>query len=207
MRRELNDPRIAEKLVRLIEGLMKGAAITRAARDASLDRDVAVRFLDSIRGQLAAVVPEKRPAAPSRPAKKNAAVGRLTAFSDGACRGNPGEASCAVILYDDSEEELLRQSKRLGVTTNNVAEYEGVLLALELAATLRTTELLMKLDSELVVRQLTGVYKVKHPSLKPLHGRATLLIRDFDRVEIVHIAREDNKIADKLANDELDGKT
>ncbi len=93
------------------------------------------------------------------------------------------------------------------MTTNNVAEYEGVLLALELAATLGAPELLLKLDSELVARQLNGVYKVKHPVLKPLHGRATLLIRDFDRVEVVHIARGDNKVADKLANDELDGKT
>jgi ribonuclease HI len=93
------------------------------------------------------------------------------------------------------------------VTTNNVAEWEGVILALELAATLGASDLRIKLDSELVARQLNGVYKVKHPSLKPLHARAALLMRDFDAVEVVHIARDKNKDADKLANDELDGKT
>lgn len=133
-------------------------------------------------------------------------AGRLTAHTDGASRGNPGEASCAVILYDDENEELLRRAKRLGVTTNNVAEYEGVLLALEMASALGASGVRIKLDSELVARQLNGVYKVKHPVLVPLHGRALSLMGEFDEVEVIHVGRAENKAADKLANEALDGK-
>jgi ribonuclease HI len=216
IQRETGDPAIAGKLVRFVERLVKGAAIDRAAREASLERDLAVRFLESVRAALpatdtgnpAAAKPARASTARSAPRRKmNRSVGRLTAFTDGASRGNPGEASCAVVIYDDSDEELLRRAKKLGVTTNNVAEYEGVILALELAATLSAAKLRIKLDSELVARQLNGVYKVKHPALKPLHARAKLLIRDFDAVEIIHISREKNKVVDKLANEELDGKT
>ncbi|UCH85817.1 MAG: ribonuclease HI family protein [Candidatus Latescibacterota bacterium] len=130
----------------------------------------------------------------------------MTAFTDGASRGNPGDAACAVILFDDTNEELLRRSKRIGVATNNVAEYEGVLLALELAEMLGAKELIIKLDSELVVKQLNKQYKVKHPTLKPLFERARIMIGGFRRVDVTHIPRGENKLADKLANDELDGK-
>ncbi|UCG53760.1 MAG: ribonuclease HI family protein [Candidatus Latescibacterota bacterium] len=134
-------------------------------------------------------------------------MGKLTAFTDGASRGNPGEAACGVILFDEENEELLRRSKRLGVATNNVAEYQGVILALELAAALGAKILRVNLDSELVVKQLNNEYKVKHPSLKPLFIEANELMKTFDHVEIVHVSREETKFVDKLANDELDGKT
>lgn len=130
----------------------------------------------------------------------------LVAHSDGASRGNPGEAACAVILADESGNELLRRGRRLGVATNNVAEYEGVILALRLARELGAVEVTVRLDSELVVRQLNGRYKVKHPVLKPLFARASELMQSFARARVVHVPRAENSAADGLANDVLDGK-
>ena len=92
------------------------------------------------------------------------------------------------------------------MTTNNVAEYEGVLLALDLARTLGASDVEVRLDSELVVRQLNGDYKVKHPALKPLFERTREAVTDFDRVTFSHVPRDENKEADGLANDELDGR-
>ena len=130
----------------------------------------------------------------------------MTAVSDGASRGNPGEAACGVIISDADGEELLRRARRLGVATNNAAEYHGVIFALELAQTLGASELVLKLDSELVVKQLSGEYRIKHASLKPLAERARALIATFDRFDLVHVPREQTKDADKLANAELDGE-
>ena len=133
-------------------------------------------------------------------------VGRLIANADGASRGNPGPAACAVIISDQDGEELLRRAKLLGVTTNNVAEYHGVHLALELMKQLGARDVALKLDSELVVRQLNGEYRVKHPSLRPLFQKARSLMDEFSSVDITHIPREDNKAVDRLANDALDEK-
>ncbi len=133
-------------------------------------------------------------------------VGKLVAFTDGASRGNPGEAACAVVLYDEKNEELLRRSKRLGKTTNNVAEYEAVLMALELAGLLGARSVDLRLDSELVVRQLNGEYKVRHPGLKPLFERACKGMGAFEHVSVMYVPRAENALADELANDELDGK-
>jgi ribonuclease HI len=210
MSRELSDPKIARRLVDFVEGIASGRTAKKAAADANLDFDVAIRFLKSVGAQVAASVPSspdpvQLPSGTKKRAGKK--VGKLTAYTDGASRGNPGAAACAVIFYDDSNEELLRRSKRLGVATNNVAEYEGVLLALEFAQTLGADDLDIKLDSELVVKQLKRQYKVKHPTLKPLYEKARVMIGAFRRVNVTHIPRADNKLADKLANDELDGKT
>jgi ribonuclease HI len=204
IRRESNDEEVYEKLVDVISALQRGADLEKAAREVSLDRHIAIRLLDTIKECVATVV-SSVPAigAPG----KTSGIGRLTALSDGASRGNPGESACAVVLFDEHNEELLRRSKRLGVTTNNVAEYEGVLLALELGAALRARELRINLDSELVVKQLNGEYKVKNPQLRVLHAKARDLARSFEKVEFARVPRQESKLADKLANDELDGKT
>lgn len=133
-------------------------------------------------------------------------VTRVTAYADGGSRGNPGQAACGVVLYDEKGEELLRRARRLGRTTNNVAEYNGVLLALELCGQLDALQVELKLDSELIVRQLEGKYKVKSPDLKPLHARAVAAIDMFEHVRIAHVAREENKVADKIVNAALDDK-
>ena len=199
MLRSPDGPAIAAKLRRVIDELQRGADLETAAKSAGLDRETTDRFLESIKTYLTQQTP-----APRR-AKAGKGL-RLTAVCDGASRGNPGEAACATIIADADGEELVRRAQRLGVATNNVAEYEGVILALELAQTLGASELVLKLDSELVVKQLRGEYKIKHASLKPLAERAKGLIKSFNRFEIMHVPREQTKAADKLANAELDGK-
>jgi len=162
-----------------------------------------VRFVGALKDYANEIArAERKPTSPRRPSRKF----KLIAFTDGASRGNPGKAACAAILLDEKNEELLRRSKGLGVTTNNVAEYEGVLLALDLARTLGASDVDVRLDSELVVRQLNGDYKVKHPALKPLFERTREAVTDFDRVTFSHVPRDENKEADGLANDELDGR-
>lgn len=130
----------------------------------------------------------------------------VTAYSDGGSRGNPGEAACAAIVYDGAGGELLRRTKRLGRATNNVAEYEGALLALALCSGLGARAVRLRLDSELVVRQIEGRYKVKHPDLKPYHARVMALAGEFSSFSVEHVRRKDNAEADKLVNQALDGK-
>jgi ribonuclease HI len=206
IQRELKDPATARKIARAFEALEHGQSVDRAAAYAAIDRRVLVRVLGALRswaGQIA--LAEQKVARPRKRSKKTKRL-KLIAFSDGASRGNPGKAACAVILFDEKNEELLRRSKPLGVTTNNVAEYEGVVLALDLARTLGASDVEVRLDSELVVRQLNGQYKVKHPTLKPLFERARGMMAEFDSVAISHVPRDENTLADELANDELDGK-
>lgn len=195
------DPTTAAKLLRVIEALQRGDDLFAAAKTAGLDAATARRFLDSMKGELEARAARSRAAA-----RSEGTVGRVIAYSDGASRGNPGEAACAVILTDEHGEEYLRRSKRLGVATNNVAEYEAVIYALELAAALGARDVLLKLDSELVARQLSGAYKVKNEGLVPLWKRATTLTRKLDRFEVEHVPRAQMKAADRLANDALDGR-
>ncbi len=197
------DPAVAGKLLEVVRALQQGADLDAAAEKAGLDRDTANRFLAAIEEYLSSNVdrtPERK-----APRRRTGKALRLVAVSDGASRGNPGEAACAAILFDKRGEELLRRSQRLGVTTNNVAEYHGVILALELAKSLGAAELLLKTDSELVARQLNGQYKVKHVSLKPLVRRARELAVGLERFEVVHVSREETQEADGLANAELDG--
>lgn len=136
-------------------------------------------------------------------------------FCDGASRGNPGPAACAAILYRDSPDTdpLLRLGKVLGRVTNNVAEYQGLILGLEglidhLAidgVVPATVSLHIRMDSELIIRQLTGQYKVKHEAMKPLFARAKGILSQFAAVHPEHVRREFNKEADLLANQHLDG--
>lgn len=196
----IDDPALAEKMIQFIEALQSGAPINDALDQSGLDPQTALSFLNDITETL------RHNTEPPEEMDTNISADRLVAFSDGASRGNPGAAACAVILLDARGEELLRRSKLLGKKTNNVAEYEGVVLALDLAATLGAKQLSLKLDSELVVKQLNGAYKVKHPSLKPLYERAQQLIARFEKVSVAHVPRAENAAADQLANDALDGK-
>jgi ribonuclease HI len=190
-------PELRKKFRILIESLMKGRDMDAAARSASLsDRDVQ-SALEALKALLSEGKGREREGTMSSLA--------MVVYTDGASRGNPGKAACAAIIYDADGQELLRRTKLLGVATNNVAEYEGVLLGLELARDLRAAEVHLKLDSELVVRQLNGEYRVKSADLKPLYMRASLLLGAFRRVTVSHVPREDNKETDRLANKVLDG--
>jgi probable phosphoglycerate mutase len=123
---------------------------------------------------------------------------------DGASRGNPGPASYAVVLRDPAGKIILELAKNLGRETNNVAEYYALLAALDYAATHGIQALRVRSDSELLVRQMQGRYKVKNADLKPLHERASKLARQLGYFVIEHVRRELNRDADALANVSLD---
>jgi len=126
---------------------------------------------------------------------------------DGAARGNPGEAGCGAAIYDDTGAVVKELSRYLGHATNNVAEYEGLLLGLEALLKLGRKKIVVQSDSQLLVRQLNGEYRVKDEKLKVLHQRALALLRQFDSYRILHVRREMNKLADRLANRGIDDAT
>jgi ribonuclease HI len=128
----------------------------------------------------------------------------LISYTDGGARGNPGPAGIGVVLQDKTGQTIGEWSEFLGVATNNQAEYKALLLALKQAVALGVVELDCRLDSELVVKQLKGEYKVKHPDLKPLFEQAKSLISQIKNVSFKHIRRELNKQADQLANQAMD---
>ena len=126
---------------------------------------------------------------------------------DGAARGNPGEAGCGAAIYDDTGAVVKELSRYLGHATNNVAEYEGLLLGLEALLELGRKKIVVQSDSQLLVRQLNGEYRVKDEKLKVLHQRALALLRQFDSYRILHVRHEMNKLADRLANRGIDDAT
>lgn len=124
--------------------------------------------------------------------------------SDGGSRGNPGEAAVGAVV--DFGDKQFTVSEKIGVTTNNVAEYEAILRGLRLALKEGASEAHCFLDSELVVRQLNGVYRIKDIKMKELAEKIFLLVKQFNHVTFVSIPREKNKKADALVNKALDGK-
>ncbi len=127
-----------------------------------------------------------------------------TLFADGGSRGNPGPAASAAVLLDPAGETIEEVDAYLGTATNNVAEWNALLLGLLAAQKRGIRRLAIRLDSELVVKQLRGEYRVKNPGLQPLYQRARALLRDFERVDIAHVPREQNTLADRLVNRVLD---
>ena len=123
---------------------------------------------------------------------------------DGAARGNPGAAGCGAAICDENGTVVQELSRYLGRTTNNVAEYEGLLMGLEALNRLGRKKIVVQSDSQLLVRQLNGEYRVKDEKLKVLYQRAATLLRHFDLYRILHVRREFNKIADRLANRGID---
>ena len=129
------------------------------------------------------------------------------AYADGASRGNPGPSAVGVIIFDPAGREVHRQSLRVGVGTNNEAEYRGAIAALEAALGLGAAHVELRMDSELVVRQLTGRYRVRNPRLIPLYKRLLDLRVRFQSVTFRNIPRTGNRLADSLANQALDSST
>jgi ribonuclease HI/probable phosphoglycerate mutase len=125
-------------------------------------------------------------------------------YCDGASRGNPGAAATGWVLLDASGREVAAEGCSIGRQTNNVAEYTALLRGLEAAARAGVRRLHVRLDSELVVRQLQGRYKVKNPGLRPLYEAVQLARRRFDAFHIEHVPRAENARADALANRALD---
>jgi ribonuclease HI len=129
---------------------------------------------------------------------------KATLFADGGSRGNPGPAASGAVLFDEHGAVLREVGTYLGVATNNVAEWTGLLTGLEAAIDLGVTELHVRLDSELVVKQISGAYRVKHEGLIPLHAKAKVLLRQFARTDVRHVPRKQNAEADALVNRVLD---
>jgi len=131
----------------------------------------------------------------------------LVAHSDGGARGNPGPAGYGVVIQDESGRKVASLSQYLGHQTNNFAEYQGLIAALEYALQHGPKALKLISDSELLVRQIKGIYKVKNAALKNLHARAKDLIAQLDWFSIGHARREHNQEADRLANEAMDKGT
>jgi len=129
---------------------------------------------------------------------------KLVLHVDGGARGNPGPAAIGIVISGADGEVLDEVAEPIGVATNNVAEYQAVLRGLERARQLGARELEIVGDSELIARQLTGVYKVKHPAMRELHTQALTALRQFDRWSIRTVPRDQNAGADALVNQALD---
>ncbi len=129
----------------------------------------------------------------------------LTLFTDGASRNNPGEAGAGIFILQDGQP-LERIARYLGTTTNNIAEYQAAIIGLEHCVKLGASTVRLHADSELMVKQLNGQYKVKNEGLKPLYLKVKELIGKIGRVEVKYIPREQNKEADALANQAIDEK-
>lgn len=146
------------------------------------------------------VPPPARVATPARPPFSD-----VTICIDGASRGNPGQAAIGVLVLAGGEP-VREIAERIGFATNNVAEYKAMLRGLDEAAALGASTVHVQSDSELLVRQLLGEYKVRNDALLPLHREALARMRQFEHMHVFHVPRARNAAADGLANRALDGK-
>jgi ribonuclease HI len=129
---------------------------------------------------------------------------KLTVNVDGGARGNPGPAAIGVVVRDEDGEIVEAVGETIGKATNNVAEYKALLRGVELAAAHGATELELIGDSELIIRQVEGRYKVKNEGMKPLHAEAKKGLAAFDKWSVRHVKRAQNADADALVNEALD---
>jgi ribonuclease HI len=132
---------------------------------------------------------------------------KVVVHVDGGARGNPGPAAAGAVVSSPEGDVLDEAAEAIGVATNNVAEYRGLLLGLQRARELGASEVEVVNDSELVAKQVNGVYKVKHPDMKPLHAAALQALGAFDRWSIRSVPRAQNAAADALVNQALDARS
>lgn len=137
---------------------------------------------------------------------KNTITRKFILYSDGGSRGNPGPSASGFIIMNDREEVLYEGGKYLGVTTNNQAEYQAVLLGLEKAKAMGARQIEFRLDSLLVVNQMNGLYQIKNRDLWPIHERIKELAGSFESVRFIHVRREFNRLADGMVNKILDAE-
>lgn len=131
---------------------------------------------------------------------------KITIFSDGGSRGNPGPSAAGFIVVDSQGNQLAEGGEYLGITTNNLAEYHGLLLGMTHAAEMGYKVIECKVDSMLVVNQMKGIYKIKNRELWPVHERIRILMEKFDSVQFTHVTRNFNQKADGMVNKVLDAK-
>jgi len=137
---------------------------------------------------------------------------QVTIYTDGGSRGNPGPAGAGAVIFDNNGKELARVTEYLGEQTNNYAEYSAVILGLKKVKSIlgkekmKDVEVILKMDSELVVRQLRGEYQIKEESLFPLYiAVQNMRVAYFPHLTVTHVLRDENSIADGLSNDAMDG--
>lgn len=138
--------------------------------------------------------------------EQNIAKKLLIINTDGGARGNPGPAGIGLVIKNESSELLYEFGGYIGETTNNVAEYSALIKALEESVHLGGTDLKIQMDSELIVKQMTGIYKIKEPTLQGLAAQVIKLLKEFKSYSFVHVRREFNKEADALVNQALDAQ-
>lgn len=185
-----------DKLAHLLKLFAAGGALEECWRPAGFSSPF--EAADAVR-ELARSI-----AAPPKPERPRRRVGlSVVVYVDGASRGNPGPAAVGTAVYTESGEELYSRGKRIGRATNNVAEYRAVMEGLAVARELGANAVVVRLDSELVYRQLMGVYRIKHPDLKRLGEDVGRAAAAFDRCEFQQIPREENREADRIANTAL----
>ena len=188
---------------RLVAGLLAGKGLDELTEASRAGRAEVERLLRESLGEEAPRRTRQRPAAA---AVSSTVVPKVIAYSDGASRGNPGPSAIGFRVLAPDGAELLAEGRRIGIATNNVAEYRGVIAVLERVRDLGIKEVELRLDSELIVEQLNGRYRVRQPKLAALKKEVDRLSREFRELRVVHVSRERNREADKLANEALDGK-
>jgi ribonuclease HI len=129
---------------------------------------------------------------------------KLVINTDGGSRNNPGPAGIGVVFSDEQGEVMAKYKEYIGEATNNIAEYSALIKGLEKAKDFEAAEIECRLDSELVVKQLNGEYKMKNEGLKPLFVKVNDLVKNFNKISFLHVRREFNKEADKLVNQAID---
>ena len=186
-----------EQLTLFLEVLSKTLDLDETIKKLNITREAARSMLTGLAGSM-----EK-----ARPSSGSSGIeGPVDIYVDGASRGNPGSAGAGVAIRTKDGPVLKKLKKYLGVVTNNVAEYKALVMALGAARSLGLQEVRLFADSELVVKQIKGEYRVKSVDLKPLYTEAMVLIDGFNSFEIKHVPRELNAEADKLANEAIDGQ-
>jgi ribonuclease HI len=182
----------------------KVTEVERAARESAEELDAAMNESKVDRDRkkkeravVAAAEREAERAVEARPA-------RTRLFTDGAARGNPGPAGAGAVIISPEGHVVAKVGKYLGETTNNVAEYTGLILGLKRAKAMGLRELEVLADSELLVKQLSGEYAVKADHLRPLHDEAQALLKGFDQIELRHVPREENTAADEMSTRAID---
>ena len=201
-----------ESIRKLLDILAGGAGLDEAARVAGYVSPAEAgralrRLADAIGGS---AVKSASPGDSGRigmKVEKGGGAGSVVVYVDGASRGNPGPSSAAAVAFLPSGERLTSRASCIGTATNNIAEYRAVIEGLELASLLEAVDVVVRMDSELVMKQLTGRYRIKNETLRTLAEEVRRIADRFSSVSYEKVPRGDNKIADRLANDALDGKS
>lgn len=184
----------------LLLALAEHDTLDAASASLGIAKHEARQMLRTAAKQLGGTEPEASPAAVASPGEAR----RVRVFTDGAARGNPGLAGAGAVILDEAGHVLARLGRFLGKQTNNVAEYQALLLGLGRARQMGAREVEVRADSQLLVRQLLGKYAVKNDVLRRLHQEALAVLRSFDKFELIHIPREQNALADEMSNRAID---